>query len=85
MAHHDGQAQLQGTLNLPLFASDDIGSDCLDSVGSLGTVDSRIGGLIPGQDRPCAAPVVSTFHGFGRHLETSQQFHLPSPLVEWRF
>src|ERR1035438_566492 len=34
LAHHDGQAQLQGTLNLPLFASDDIGSDCLDPVGS---------------------------------------------------
>ena len=27
MAHRDGQAQLQGTLNLPLFACSDIGSD----------------------------------------------------------
>src|SRR5580700_6542573 len=31
----------------------------LDPVDSLGPVDSRISGLIPGQDRPCPAPVVS--------------------------
>jgi hypothetical protein len=27
LAHHDGQTQLQGVLNLPLFAHSDMGSD----------------------------------------------------------